>query len=137
MKKIRLLLVEDNKVVREALIRILENWDDFEVIGSASSGNECLGLLENGIIPDIILADLNMPGMDGITLTKKILSLAIPNVKVMILTMHTKQAFVQKAFDAGALGYLLKDGDFEEMYKAILMVNQNQRYTSKGTIPNI
>jgi DNA-binding NarL/FixJ family response regulator len=135
MNKIRLLLVEDNKIVREGLIRILETRDDLEVIGSAASGQECLNLLENGVIPDIILADLNMPGMDGITLTGEILSLNLPNVKVVILTMHAKQAFVQKAFDAGASGYLLKDGNFEEMYNALLKVNQNQQYTSEGIIP--
>jgi DNA-binding NarL/FixJ family response regulator len=125
MNKITLLLVEDYKVVREGLIRVLETQDDFEVIGDTDSGLKALALLENGLVPDVVLADLNMPDMDGIDLTRKICSLGLPGTKVIILSMHIKQVFIDKALEAGASGYLLKDGDFEEMYRAIRRVHKD------------
>jgi DNA-binding NarL/FixJ family response regulator len=132
MGKISILLVEDFKIVRDGLIRMFETQDDIEVIGAVESGLKALDLLENGLTPDIVLADLNMPGMNGIELTQKICSLGLSNTKVVILTMHAKRAFVEKAFEAGAIGYLLKDGNFEEMYKAIRKVNKNEQFISVG-----
>jgi DNA-binding NarL/FixJ family response regulator len=132
MDKIKLLLVEDNQIVRDGLKGLLEKQADMEVAGDVSSGQQALNLLATGLRPDIILADLNMKGMDGIELTTQIVSLVLPGVSVVILTMHTKRAFVDKAFAAGARGYLLKDGDFQEMYKAIRLVYGGNSYVSAG-----
>jgi DNA-binding NarL/FixJ family response regulator len=127
---IKLLLVEDNTLVRKGIASLLEAEEDMEVIAEASDGQQALDLLGSGVKPDVVLTDLNMPGIDGIELTRQICSSEFSSVKVIILTMHAKQVYVDKALEAGALGYLLKNGEFEEIYHAIRVVNQNQSYVS-------
>lgn len=126
---INLLLVEDNALVRKGIIGLFKYQEGIEVIGDAADGLQALKLLKNGLQPDIILADLNMPEMDGIELTKKVSKLK-PSCKVIILTMHAKQAFIDRAFEAGAKGYLLKNGNFDELFYAIRQVNTQGSYIS-------
>jgi DNA-binding NarL/FixJ family response regulator len=132
MYKIKLLLVEDNRIVRDGIKELLGNQPDMEVCNDVSGGVEALNLLALGLRPDIILSDMNMRGIDGIELTRQIVALGLPNVKIIILTMHAKEAFVKKAFEAGAKGYLLKDGDFQELYKAIRLIYNGSLYSSIG-----
>jgi DNA-binding NarL/FixJ family response regulator len=132
MDKIKLLLVEDNQIVRDGLKGLLEKQTDMEVAGDVSGGREALELLAGGLRPDIVLADLNMREMDGIELTRQIAALQITPIKIIILTMHAKQAFADKAFEAGAKGYLLKGGEFSEMYQAIRLVHGGSSYISSG-----
>jgi DNA-binding NarL/FixJ family response regulator len=95
---------------------------DFAVVGTAADGLEALKLLKADLQVDIVLADLNMPGMDGIELTKNLTS-QYSNLKVMILIMHDKSAYLKRALAAGASGYLLKNGNMDELYDAIREVN--------------
>lgn len=134
MDIIKLLLVEDNRIVRDGLKDLLKRRADMEVTGDVGGGREAMAVLETGLRPDVILTDLNMKEMDGIELTRQIVSLRLP-VSIIILTMHAKRAFVDKAFAAGAKGYLLKDGDFEEMYHAIRLVHAGSSYVSSGIDP--
>jgi DNA-binding NarL/FixJ family response regulator len=129
---IKLLLVEDNDIVRHGIASLLKAEEDMEVIAEANDGLQALELLRSGVHPDIVLTDLNMPEMDGIELTRQIHSSELSAIKVIILTMHSKQIIVDKALQAGAKGYLLKNGDFEELYDAIRGVYQNQLYISAG-----
>ncbi|HEY0054621.1 MAG TPA: response regulator transcription factor [Pedobacter sp.] len=130
---IKLILVEDNEIVRKGLIGLLEAEEDMEIIGEVAGGLQALELLRGGVQPDIVLTDLNMPEMDGIELTRRISSSSeLSFVKVIILTMHAKQIFVDKALEVGAKGYLLKNGEFEELYDAIRQVCQNRTYISAG-----
>lgn len=131
---IKILLVEDNTLVREGIAELLGEQDDMEVIGNTDNGIKALLLLEQGLRPDILLADMNMPEMDGITLTRQIIMRNLSMVKIIILTMHLNQQFAERAFEAGAKGYLLKNGDFEELYQAIRLVQQNQTYMSAGVL---
>jgi len=132
MDIIKLLLVEDNTIVREGIAGLIEIQEDLEVIGEAAGGPEALSLLQGGLRPDIVLTDLNMPVMDGIELTERICALAISNISVIMLTMHNKQIFVDKSFKAGAKGFLLKNGDFDELFMGIRQVYQNQSFVSAG-----
>lgn len=132
MDIIKLLLVEDNTIVREGIAGLLEIQEDLEVIGGAAGGPEALSLLQGGLRPDIVLTDLNMPVMDGIELTERICALAISNISVIMLTMHNKQIFVDKSFKAGAKGFLLKNGDFDELFMGIRQVYQNEFFVSAG-----
>ena len=132
MDIIKLLLVEDNTIVREGIAGLIEIQEDLEVIGEAAGGPEALSLLQGGLRPDIVLTDLNMPVMDGIELTERICALAISNISVIMLTMHNKQIFVDKSFKAGAKGFLLKNGDFEELFMGIRQVYQNEFFVSAG-----
>jgi two-component system response regulator NreC len=131
---IKLIVVEDNPIVLNGIVELIKLQKDMTVIGEAANGYKALQLLEDGLSPDIVLADLNMPGINGIELTREINKLALTGVKVVILTMHAKKSFVAEAFNAGASGYLLKDGDFEELYHAIREVNKNQLYVSAAII---
>ena len=99
--------------------------NEFEITGLAANGLEALSLLKSRTIADIVLADLNMPEMDGIELTKKIV-LQHSDIKVIILTMHENAEYLKRALDAGAKGYLLKDGNMEDVYRAIKRVEAGQ-----------
>lgn len=118
---IKLLLVEDNHKVRELLAGLLQAQKDFSVAAKAENGLAALELLQNGLEADVVVADLNMHDMDGIELTENIM-LKYSALKVIILTMHAKTAFLKRALAAGARGYLLKNGDMQELYQAIIQV---------------
>lgn len=119
---IDILLVEDNAIVRNTMTMLLASEKGVKVVGSAEDGNVALGLLASGLRPDIVLADLNMPGMDGIELTAEIRS-RYQNMDVVILTMHDKYIFAEKAFAVGAKGYLLKNGDITKLCASITRVH--------------
>ena len=128
---IKIIVVEDSEVVRTGIIGLLNYEPDMEVVASAENGFQAIELLEKGITADIILADLNMPKMDGIVLTEHITA-AFPKAIVVIFTMHIRSEFVDKALNAGARGYLLKDGDFADIMEGIRKVVQGEIYVSKN-----
>lgn len=94
----------------------------FKVSASAENGAEALALLDSGLEVDLVLSDLKMPVMDGIQLTTAITA-RYPLVKVVILTMHAKSAFLERAIQAGARGFLLKDGEIGDITDAIRRVD--------------
>ena len=97
------------------------------IAGEAAGGREVLNLLAEGSAADLVLTDLQMPGMDGIELTGQ-LNLLYPSLKVLILTMHTRQGFAQSARDAGAKGYILKEAELEELLVSIRLVAAGGEY---------
>jgi DNA-binding NarL/FixJ family response regulator len=106
---IRVLLVDDHRLVRAGLQSLLEACEDIEVVGSAADGREALDLVGR-VEPDVVLMDLSMPGMGGVEATRRLLD-AHPGVQVVVLTSFSDQEQVLDAVDAGAVGYLLKDAD--------------------------
>jgi NarL family two-component system response regulator LiaR len=117
MDPIRILLVDDHAVVRSGLSRFLMVNKDMELVGEASDGAEAIQMAAK-LHPDIILMDLKMPGMDGITATREILNLA-PQTKIIALTSFSEQNMVQGALQAGAIGYLQKNVTAAELANAI------------------
>jgi DNA-binding NarL/FixJ family response regulator len=115
--KIRLLIVDDHPVVRDGLRGMLENQPDFEVAGDASEGSTAVQLAES-LLPDIVLMDLRMPVMDGVTALREI-KVHNPQVQVLVLTTYDSDADILPAIEAGASGYLLKDSSREELFSAI------------------
>ncbi|AOM79644.1 response regulator [Pedobacter steynii] len=115
---VKILLVEDNEVIRATISDLIGMEDNFSVEGQAANGKIALALIQDGLTVDIVITDLNMPEMDGIELTQNIIAMN-KDIKVIILTMHDKQTYLDRAFAAGAKGYLLKNGDMDELYSAI------------------
>ncbi|HZD73882.1 MAG TPA: response regulator transcription factor [Actinomycetota bacterium] len=114
---IRVLLVDDHKLVRAGLQSLLATVDDIEVVGVASGGCEALGVAaDTG--PEVVLMDLSMPGMSGVEATRRLLE-RMPSVQVVMLTSFADQDLVLKAIDAGAVGYLLKDADPEDLVRGV------------------
>lgn len=125
LKMIKILLVEDNLIIRSTISDLIGFEDDFRVEAEADNGKIALQLIENGLGIDVVVTDINMPEMDGIELTKCIVEMN-KGIKVIILTMHDKRAYFDRAFAAGANGYLLKNGDMDELYSAIIRVNNGE-----------
>lgn len=124
MKKIRVLVVEDQTVLREGLISILSFQPDIEVVGQAEDGIEAVELVEK-TKPEVILLDLVMPRQDGMATIPKIKEIA-PDVGILILTSFAEGDRVFQAIKAGALGYLLKDSTRDQLLQAIRDVSQGR-----------
>jgi DNA-binding NarL/FixJ family response regulator len=114
---IRVLLAEDHAVVRTGLLQLLGDLDDIEVVGAATGGEEAVALAA-GARPDVVLMDLEMPGMDGIEATRRIRS-ADPEVNVVVLTAFSDRGRILDAIDAGAVGYLLKDTEPDDLIRGL------------------
>jgi DNA-binding NarL/FixJ family response regulator len=114
---IRVLLVDDHKLVRAGLASLLEASDDIRVVGSAADGQEALELAA-GTAPDVVLMDLSMPRMGGVEATRRLLAVH-PGLQVVVLTSFSDQEQVHDAVDAGAVGYLLKDADPADLVEGV------------------
>lgn len=127
---IRILFVEDSAVVRRGIVNILQKQPDFQVIGEAENGAIALQLLQNGLQPDVLLTDFNMPQINGLQLIEHVSKLD-PDLPAIILTMHDNTAFKDMALAAGARGYLLKNGDMDELAACIRDVYNGQQVIGK------
>lgn len=125
---IRLLLVDDQALVRQGLATLLALEEDFEIVGQASQGTEAVQLAES-LKPDVILMDIRMPQTDGVSATKQIVG-KMPQTKVLVLTTFDDDEYIVQAMQAGASGYLLKDLPSEQLASAVRAVHQG--YTQLG-----
>jgi len=121
---IKVLIADDHVFYREGVRALLGNVPEIEVIGEAGSGEETLAKAQD-LQPDVILMDLNMPGMNGIETTRRIHATQ-PKVGVLVITMFDDDNSVFAAMRAGARGYLLKDADKEEVVRAIVAVERGE-----------
>jgi DNA-binding NarL/FixJ family response regulator len=110
-------LVDDHAIVRRGLEQLLQGVDDIEVVGSAGDGAEAFEMVRE-VSPDVVLMDLQMPGVDGVTATKNILE-AFPDTKVVVLTSFSDSGRIVGALDVGAVGYLLKDTEPDDLISGI------------------
>jgi len=123
---INILLVDDHELVRTGIRKILDDVKGFKVVGETGSGEEALQYCRKSE-PDVVLMDVNMPGIGGLEATKKILRYA-PDVKIIVLTVHNEDPFPSKVMQIGASGYLTKGAGPDEMINAIRSVHSGQRY---------
>ena len=114
---IRVVLVEDHPVVRAGLKELLAGAGDIDVIGAAEDGLQAIDLVAS-LEPDVILMDISMPVLDGIEATKLIIA-ADPESRIVILTSFSDQKGILAALDAGAIGYLLKDAEPDELFRGV------------------
>jgi len=124
MKKITILVVDDHTVVREGLHKMLDLEEDFEVVGEAKNGRQAVTLAID-LKPDVILMDIAMPGLNGLESTRQILK-ALPDTKIIILTAHNDDAYVNSATAAGAVGFLLKQTSAHNVCKAVREVRNGK-----------
>ena len=123
-KPIKLLVVDDQNIVRKGIRALLEQVDDIDVIGEASNGEEAVAQAKR-LNPDVILMDLMMPKMDGITAIQEIQTGQLP-ARIIALTSFVTEDKVFPAIKAGAMGYLLKDSEPEDLITAIRKVNRGE-----------
>ncbi len=114
---IKILIADDHLIIRQGLRLILETETDFELVGEASDGAEALSLCKK-LKPDIVLMDLRMPNMDGLTAIEK-LRIEQPEIAVVILTTFNEDDLMLRGLQAGAHGYLLKDTDRNTLFNTI------------------
>lgn len=122
----RILLADDDPMILMGLGKLLA--PELEVVGTVTDGRELLVAAES-LRPDLVISDVEMPGLDGIETTRR-LQAAVPDVKVLILSIHTEPSYVRAAFAAGARGYLPKSSIFEELARAVCEVLAGRFYIS-------
>lgn len=132
---IRIVLADDHALVRQGFRALLASIADFEVMGEAGNGREALHLIRT-LAPQIVLMDVTMPELNGLDATARALR-EWPQLKVIIVSMHATEAYVIEALRAGAVGYLLKDADADELERAIRAVARGERYLAPSVSQHV
>jgi two-component system invasion response regulator UvrY len=125
---IKILLVDDHELVRIGIKRLLQDIPGIKVVGEASTGEEAVKIAKE-LIPNVVLMDVQMPGIGGLEATRKMVR-HNPDIKVIALTVHGDEPYPSRLIQAGAVGYITKGCDAEEMMRAIRSVHSGQRYIS-------
>lgn len=128
MTTTNIILADDHHIIRQGLRSLLESENDFKVVGEASDGLEAIQLCEK-IIPDVLVTDMVMKGMNGIEVTRQ-LAKSCPNIKVVVLSMYDNENYVVEAMQAGAKAYVVKDSTAGELVQAIRETLDGRRYLS-------
>jgi two-component system response regulator NreC len=128
MSQIRIVLADDHAVMRTGLRLVLERQSDFSVVGEASDGREAVALVQREA-PDVLVMDIGMPNLNGIEAARQVAG-AAPQVAVVILSMHSDEAYVLRALKAGARGYLLKESAESDLIAAIRAVHAGKAFFS-------
>jgi len=129
-KQIRVLLAEDHTLVRQGFRRILEDDPRITVVGEARTGIEAIEQCKE-LKPDVVVMDLSMPELGGLEATSEVLK-ANPQIKIVILSMYSNEAYVRKAFELGAKGYILKNAIEVDLTRAVMALAEGQAYFSPG-----
>lgn len=133
--KIKVFIVDDQKMIREGLKALIKTEPDLEVVGTANNGEDSIKQVET-IQPDIILMDMEMPGMDGVTATRLICD-KFPQIKILVLSTFDTQEYVSRSLSSGAMGYLLKGTPAKELTNAIRSVHLGYAQIGPGIYQNL
>jgi DNA-binding NarL/FixJ family response regulator len=126
VKRLRILIADDHGLVRRGAREVLNSQHGWRVVGEAANGREAL-LKAIDLKPDVAVIDLGMPDLDGIEVTRKVRE-AVPEIKILVLTMHDSDHMVRRALEAGAHGYLLKSDLTDSLPKAVKAVSEGKRF---------
>lgn len=129
VNKIKVVIADDHTILADGIENMLNKKELFEVVGKAVNGEEVLRLLKMHAV-DVVIMDINMPVMDGIEATH-VVKEHFPETKVLIMSMHDKEGYIQNALQAGADGYVLKNTSQEEMELALLRIMEGGNYFSQ------
>ena len=128
--ELRLLVVDDHKIVRDGLRSLIDREPDMQLIGQADNGRDAVRLAQE-LSPDVVIMDVSMADMNGVEATRQIVN-ENPAIKVIALSMHSDKQYVSRMLSAHAAGYLLKDCAFDELATAVRAVTQGNLYLSPG-----
>ena len=126
MEKITILIADDHTLVRETWAFILNTDPRFSVIAECGSGEEAVEMAKN-LRPQIVIMDINLPGINGIEATQQIRKFS-PGSRVLGVSLHTQPTYARKMIQKGAMGYVTKNSTKEEMFKAIIEINNGKKY---------
>jgi len=130
MKKISILIVDDHAIVRDGLRQIFSNQTDMEVVGAAGEGHQALKQAKL-LKPDVMIVDIAMPGLSGLDLIGLVRE-SLPDVQVVVLSMHAKESYVHQALASGALGYVLKASPRTDILEAIRAAKHGEYFLSSN-----
>jgi DNA-binding NarL/FixJ family response regulator len=128
MKRIKVLLADDNGIVRKEFRKILELEEDLEVVGEAKDGHQAVAMVKK-LRPALVLMDVTMPLLNGLQATCQILK-AVPTTKVLMLSAHSDEAYIVEAINSGAMGYLIKQTSSDNVCTAIREVHKGNTFFS-------
>ena len=128
MSKIRVLLAEDHTIVRKGLRSLLDDEAGIEIVGEAEDGQQAIELVQR-LLPDVVLMDITMPVLNGLEATRQIKKL-FPQVKVVVLTVHSTEEYIFQILRAGASGYVVKQAAVSELVQAIQTVRRGDSFLS-------
>jgi DNA-binding NarL/FixJ family response regulator len=129
-QKRKLVIAEDHKILREGLKSLLKPVEDLEIVGEAPDGLEAIRCVER-YQPELLLLDLSMPGMSGLAVIRDLKS-RLPEIKILVLTIHESEEYVLESLRSGVNGYCLKDASYSELLVAIKSVLDGKQYLSPG-----
>jgi DNA-binding NarL/FixJ family response regulator len=124
---IKIIIVDDHQLFRDGIKALISTQPDFEILHSLGTGEELMEILEQGLLPDIVLLDLSMPEMDGFEVLK-LAKKKFRQVRFIVISMHDDGLYVSKCVRSGAYGYLLKNADDEELFTALRRVYAGNKY---------
>lgn len=130
-RPVRVMIVDDHPMVAEGIEAILETYADIDVIATVSNGRDAIAQAD-ALVPDVVLLDLNMPGVTGLSAAEMILERQ-PDMRILILSMHDSPEYISTALSHGARGYILKDVPTDEIKTAIDSVMAGEEYLCTGT----
>ncbi|WP_017756463.1 response regulator [Calidifontibacillus oryziterrae] len=131
----RIVIIDDHQLFREGVKRILELEKNFEVVAEGDDGEEAVSLVEQ-YNPDVVVMDINMPHMNGVEATAKLVE-KFPDVKVLVLSIHDDESYVTHALKTGAMGYLLKEMDADSLIEAVRVVAAGGSYLHPKVTHNL
>ena len=131
----KIIIVDDHQLFREGVKRILDFEDTFEVVAEGDDGTDVVSLYEKNQ-PDVVLMDINMPNKNGVEATADLIA-EYPDAKVMVLSIHDDESYVTHALKSGALGYMLKEMDADEIVEAIKVVSNGGSYLHPKVTKNL
>lgn len=131
----KIIIVDDHQLFREGVKRILDFEDSFEVVAEGDDGTDIINLYANNL-PDVVLMDINMPGKNGVEATADLIA-QYPDAKVIMLSIHDDESYVTHALKSGALGYMLKEMDADQIVEAIKIVANGGSYLHPKVTKNL
>ena len=135
MSKLRIIIAEDHKTVRDGLKLLVDAQDDMQIIGEAGDGREAIRLARE-LAPDVLVMDVSMPELNGLKAAAKLKRVA-PDIKILTLTRHTDEAYLRELLEAGVSGYVLKQSASDELLRAIRAVAGGENYLDPAVTEKI